>query len=92
MSSDKKLAKYLLLVLLLPLGLAMCSGDRFRYPCQDPENWDKDMCKAPLCDVTRTCPEHIFKGQRDPRLGPPAPTETSKPAATPVPAASGECK
>jgi hypothetical protein len=25
----------------------------------------------PLCDVTRTCPEHIFKGQRDPRLGPP---------------------
>ena len=25
----------------------------------------------PKCDVTRTCPEHIFKGQRDPRLGPP---------------------
>lgn len=29
------------------------------------------MCKLPICDVTRTCPEHIFKGQRDPRLGPP---------------------
>lgn len=68
--SDGKLARFMLLILLLPLGLAMCSGDRFRYPCQDPSNWNKDICKMPLCDVTRTCPEHIFKGQRDPRLGP----------------------
>jgi len=69
--NDHKLGKYLLFLLLLPLGMAMCSGDRFRYPCQDPTNWDKDYCKYPICDVTRTCPEHIFKGQRDPRLGPP---------------------
>ena len=68
---DKQLVKWLLLLLLLPLGLAFFSGDRFRYPCQDPANWDKEFCKPPLCDVTRTCPEHIFKGQRDPRLGPP---------------------
>jgi hypothetical protein len=68
--SDYKLVKYLLVLLALPIGLAMCSGDRFRYPCQDPNNWDKEMCKLPLCDVSRTCPEHIFKGQRDPRLGP----------------------
>ena len=67
---DRKLAKFMLLLLLLPIGLATCSGDRFRYPCQDPENWNKDICKMPLCDVTRTCPEHIFKGHRDPRLGP----------------------
>ena len=69
--NDIRLGKWLLILLLLPLGLAMCSGDRFRYPCQDPTNWDKEFCKPPLCDVTRTCPEHIFKGQRDPRLGPP---------------------
>jgi hypothetical protein len=68
---DRKLVKWLMLLLLLPLGLAYFSnGDRFRYPCQNPENWDKEFCKVPLCDVTRTCPEHIFKGQRDPRLGP----------------------
>ena len=73
MMHDKRLIKYLLLLLLLPIGLAFCSGDRFRYPCQDPANWDKDICKMPLCDVTRTCPEQIFKGQRDPRLGPPPP-------------------
>jgi hypothetical protein len=69
---DKKLVKWLLLILLLPLGLAYFSsgGESFRYPCQNPANWDKEVCKMPLCDVTRTCPEHIFKGQRDPRLGP----------------------
>lgn len=69
--NDKKLGRYLFLLLFFPLALAMCSGDRYRYPCQDPANWDKDICQKPLCDVNRTCPEHIFKGQRDPRLGPP---------------------
>jgi hypothetical protein len=70
MVSDKKLFWLLLLLIFLPLTLAFFGTDRFRYPCQDPKNWEKEMCKLPQCDVTRTCPEHIFKGQRDPRLGP----------------------
>ena len=74
--NDLKLVKWLLLLLLFPLGLALYSEERFRYPCQDPANWDKDICKMPLCDVNRTCPEHIFKGQRDPRLGPPKDGQT----------------
>lgn len=69
--SDIRLGKWLLVLLVLPIALAFFGGDRFRYPCQDPANWDKDFCQKPLCDVTRTCPEHIFKGQRDPRLGSP---------------------
>lgn len=69
--NDFKLLKWLILLLALPIGMAYCSGDRFRYPCQNPENWDKPICQKPQCDVTRTCPEHVFKGQRDPRLGPP---------------------
>lgn len=36
---------------------------RYRYPCQNPDNWDKDYCKKPYCEVSRDCPEHIFKGQ-----------------------------
>ena len=68
--NDRKLFIFLLFLIALPVGLAAFGGDRFRYPCQDPDNWDKDFCKMPKCDVTRTCPEHIFKGQRDPRLGP----------------------
>jgi hypothetical protein len=83
MNADLKLFKWVIILLALPLGLAFFGGDSFRYPCQDPKNWDKEMCKMPTCDVTRTCPEHIFKGQRDPRLGPPKDGETA-PAAKPV--------
>ena len=87
--NDKKLFKWLGLLILLPLMLAIFGGDQFRYPCQDPANWDKEMCQKPLCDVTRTCPEHIFKGQRDPRQGPPADAPA---AAKPLPAPIGACK
>jgi hypothetical protein len=89
MHNDVKLARWLFLLLLLPLGLALCSGDRFRYPCQDPANWDKDFCKMPICDVTRTCPEHIFKGQRDPRLGPPKDGQNQTPSQSMAP--TGTC-
>ena len=82
---DKKLLKWVFIILLAPLALAYFSdGERFRYPCQNPENWDKEMCKPPTCDVTRTCPEHIFKGQRDPRLGPPK-DEPTKNTTQPMP-------
>jgi hypothetical protein len=67
MHDDKKLFKWLAFLIALPLALAVFGGDRFRYPCQDPANWDKPMCQKPACDVTRSCPEHIFKGQKDPR-------------------------
>lgn len=67
MQSDIKLFKWAGILLLLPLMLAFFGSDKFRYPCQDPENWDKPFCQKPVCDVTRTCPEHIFKGQKDPR-------------------------
>ena len=85
---DKKLLWWASLLILLPLSLAFCGHDQFRYPCQDPKNWEKDECKPPICDVTRTCPEHIFKGQRDPRLGPPA----SEPTSAPIQSVLPSCK
>jgi len=88
--NDKKLFKWVVLLLLAPIGLAYFGGDRFRYPCQDPANWDKEMCKKPLCDVTRTCPEHIFKGGRDPRLGPPS--DQVPQGSTPAPTTGVNCK
>ena len=83
--NDRKLFFSLLFLIAVPVGLAAFGGDRFRYPCQDPKNWEKDICKMPLCDVTRTCPEHIFRGQRDPRLGPPD-NAANQNLATPRPA------
>jgi hypothetical protein len=71
MMTDKHLFSALGILLLVPIAFAFYSKDSFRYPCQDPGNWEKPICQKPLCDVTRTCIEHVFKGQRDPRLGPP---------------------
>jgi hypothetical protein len=42
--NDKKMFRWLALLVLLPLALAIFGGDRFRYPCQDPSNWDKPIC------------------------------------------------
>lgn len=89
--NDKTLFKLLGVLLLIPIGFSMVSKESFRYPCQDPANWDSAQCQKPLCDVTRTCPEHIFKGQRDPRLGPPKEGETTGKPATPA-STTGACK
>lgn len=62
MNVDQRTFKWFGLLILLPVVLAAFGGDRFRYPCQDPDNWDKKECQKPYCEVTRTCPEHIFKG------------------------------
>lgn len=42
--------------------LAILSGceDRYRYPCQDPKNWNSAECQKPQCDIGKSCPEHIF--------------------------------
>lgn len=90
--NDLRLFKWLGLILLLPLALAFFSGDRYRYPCQNPANWETPQCQKPLCDVTRTCPEHVFKGQRDPRLGPPTDQQqTSLVLPTPKKTCEAQC-
>jgi len=47
-------------IALLGLVLAGCGYDgHFRYPCQDPANWEKVECKPPICTVNGACPEDL---------------------------------
>ena len=39
--------------------------ERFRYPCQNPKNWDTPECKAPLCTATGTCPDQLVKPEQE---------------------------
>lgn len=55
--------KYLLL-LLLPFTLMACE-ERYRYPCQDPTNWDSAECKKPFCSANGTCPEDLHHYEKD---------------------------
>jgi hypothetical protein len=59
--NDRSLFKYTLVVLALPVLFAAGCEERYRYPCQDPKNWDQPMCQKPLCEVHRQCPDLIFK-------------------------------
>lgn len=48
----------ILAVLAAILVLTGCQ-ERYRYPCQDPQNWEEKMCKKPYCSANGTCPEDL---------------------------------
>lgn len=46
---------------LLILSLLILAGceDRYRYPCQNPDNFYKEECQKPKCLFTQMCPEYL---------------------------------
>jgi hypothetical protein len=48
------------ILILMAVTLTACD-DRFRYPCQNPANWDAAECKRPVCAVNQTCPDMVNK-------------------------------
>lgn len=42
------------------MGLLSGCNDSYRYPCQDPANWETAECKPPICEASGTCPEDIY--------------------------------
>ncbi len=54
--------KRFLLTAVLALSLTSCGYEgQFRYPCQDPKNWETAECKPPICSATQTCPVDLVK-------------------------------
>jgi hypothetical protein len=47
------------------LVLLVGCEDRFRYPCQNPANWNNTECKPPICTATGTCPEQLVKPEQE---------------------------
>ena len=46
---------------LLVLSLTSCGYEGFyRYPCQDPANWEKAECNPPICEATGTCTKDVI--------------------------------
>lgn len=48
-------------VLLVCLVFSLFGCDQYRYPCQNPDNWEKKECKKPYCSTTGTCPEQLLR-------------------------------
>jgi len=38
--------------------LSACE-DRYRYTCQNPDNFELKECQKPRCLFTQTCPEYL---------------------------------
>jgi hypothetical protein len=52
----------------LALVLVVSTGcqDRYRYDCQDPENWQQEICKKPKCVAMGYCTEWLINtGEED---------------------------
>lgn len=47
------------------LVLLFGCDDRYRYPCQNPANWNNTECKPPICTATGTCPEQLVKPEQE---------------------------
>jgi hypothetical protein len=45
--------------LLALVALTGCQ-DRYRYDCQDPENWQEEICKKPKCIAMGYCTEWLI--------------------------------
>lgn len=46
---------------LLAVALASCGYDgKYRYPCQDPENWGTKECEPPICKVDGACTQTLL--------------------------------
>lgn len=74
----------IVVVLLVLMSLVGCS-EGYRYPCQDPDNWETKECKKPWCSANGTCPEDLTPYEKD-RVGqPPGNSNSAAPR-------KGECK
>jgi hypothetical protein len=53
------------IVCLMVLVMLSACEDRFRYPCQNPENWELDECKPPICTASGTCPDQLVTIEKE---------------------------
>jgi hypothetical protein len=53
--------RYMMLGLGLIVTALLLEGceDHYRYPCQNPDNFAKEMCQKPKCLFTQQCPEYL---------------------------------
>lgn len=45
---------------ILMVSLTSCGYQgHYRYPCQDPANWEAAECNPPICEASGTCTKDI---------------------------------
>jgi hypothetical protein len=68
--------KRIVLTLLMLISVAGCE-DRYRYACQNPDNFAKAECQKPRCLFTQTCPEYLVAPVLEKKIEPSQPAASS---------------
>jgi hypothetical protein len=69
--------KRIVLTLLMLISVAGCE-DRYRYACQNPDNFAKAECQKPRCLFTQTCPEYLVAPVLEKKIEPSQPAASSE--------------
>ena len=69
--------KRLAVTLLILTSLAACE-DRYRYACQNPDNFVLAECQKPRCLFTQTCPEYLVAPVLEKKIEPAQSTASSE--------------
>jgi len=48
-----------IILVIVAFFLSGCFEDRYRYFCQNPDNFVHANCQKPKCLFTQTCPEYL---------------------------------
>ena len=64
-------------VILLSLLLLTACEDRYRYTCQNPDNFNAAECQKPRCLFTQTCPEYLVAPVLEKKVEPAQPQASS---------------
>lgn len=70
--------KYALIIAAL---LLVGCEEKYRYPCQNPDNFAKAECQKPKCLFTQMCPEYLVAPILEKQVNaaePPASTASAK--------------
>ena len=50
-----------ILIVGLTMSIASCGWQGgYRYPCQDPANWEAAECNPPICEASGTCTKDLI--------------------------------
>ena len=68
------------IILLSVVGLLLsgCFEDRYRYFCQNPDNFHAAQCQKPKCLFTQQCPEYLVAPILEKKVGDVQPQEEAK--------------
>ena len=66
--------------LIIVLALLAGCEEKYRYPCQNPDNFQKPECQKPKCLFTQMCPEYMVAPVLEKQINAsePAPAASSK--------------